>query len=310
MEENNLNKNYTNKIKKWTRKRQKGLPLSSLSPMILRGPIEPTIDAFNKGTSLSDNSGEASDGASIGVVSENINESIELHDTLNPLIWNEDKTIKEDVYNRILEIADTYIENSDLLTKSDIIDIHLVGSNASFNYSKDSDVDIHIIANFGNLSCDTSLETIANNLEKSSFNKTYDIKIKGMDAELYVEDVNSTVTSNGVYSIYKKVWLKEPKPIQLPDFNNDNEFKKLYNKYEARAIKILNGRNKDSVVQFINDLYDLRKTSIIQDGEYGRGNYVFKELRNNGYLDKLKQHKIDLISKQLTLEELSKGKIL
>ena len=42
------------------------------------------------------------------------------------------------------------------------------------------------------------------------------------------------------------------------------------------------------IEKFINDLYDLRKSSIEKDGEYGLGNLVFKEFRNLGYLSNLK----------------------
>lgn len=62
-----------------------------------------------------------------------------------------------------------------------------------------------------------------------------------------------------------------------------------------------------AISDFIEDLYDLRKESIATDGEYGIGNLVFKEFRNRGYLDKLKDMKNEERSKELSLEKLSKN---
>ena len=58
------------------------------------------------------------------------------------------------------------------------------------------------------------------------------------------------------------------------------------------------------IEDFIEDVYDLRKDSIANEGEYGTGNLVFKELRNLGYLDNLRDLKSALKSKELSLESL------
>ena len=57
------------------------------------------------------------------------------------------------------------------------------------------------------------------------------------------------------------------------------------------------------IENYIEDIYDLRKTSIAEDGEYGIGNLVFKEIRNLGYLDNLKELKNALKSKKFSLKE-------
>lgn len=54
----------------------------------------------------------------------------------------------------------------------------------------------------------------------------------------------------------------------------------------------------------VDELYKLRQESIIKDGEFGIGNLVFKEFRNLGYLDNLKQLKVELQSKEMSLENL------
>ena len=62
----------------------------------------------------------------------------------------------------------------------------------------------------------------------------------------------------------------------------------------------------EDINDFIEDIYDLRKESMEKEGEYGLGNLVFKEMRNLGYLDHLKELKNELKSEELSLENLNK----
>ena len=70
----------------------------------------------------------------------------------------------------------------------------------------------------------------------------------------------------------------------------------------------LNTMNKSEQIEnFIEDLYDLRKESIATEGEYGLGNLVFKEFRNLGYLDNLKELRKVEKGKELSLEKLEEN---
>ena len=64
----------------------------------------------------------------------------------------------------------------------------------------------------------------------------------------------------------------------------------------------------DEIDKLIDDIYALRQQSIQQDGEFGIGNLVFKEFRNMGYLDNLKNLKTKLQSKKMSLENLEENK--
>lgn len=56
----------------------------------------------------------------------------------------------------------------------------------------------------------------------------------------------------------------------------------------------------------IEDIYNLRKEGMEEEGEYSIKNLIFKEFRNLGYLDNLKELKKKEISKELTLESIIK----
>lgn len=227
-------------------------------------------------------------------------EQFEVHTELNSLLWQEYK-LRPEVRDRILEIVSEFESCCEF--PMHIVDIHIVGSQASFNYSKHSDLDVHIISNFELTSCSKEILQTAYNSLKSRFNSEYDISIKGIEVELYVEDVRSTVNSNGVYSVYNDAWIKLPQRIDsIPDVDITDD---LYD-WKSRISEILLSNNSVAIESMINDLYLLRKNGLDTDGEFSVGNLVFKELRNEGLLDKLKDCYKETRSKELSLESLKR----
>lgn len=228
-----------------------------------------------------------------------LTEGFEVHDTLNPKIWSSDNKLLDDVKVKIVEIIDQFVSTCD--APLNIVDAHLVGSNASYNFTKYSDLDVHIISNFDLIDAPKDLLQTLYNAVKAKFNSDYDISIHGIDVELYVEDIRSTTLSNGIYSLYEDRWLKFPKKLNdVPQVDISDEF----NKWKIRIDKILKSENSNSIENAINDIYLVRKNSLDTEGEYGKGNQLFKEIRNVGLLDKLKDAYKEARSKELTLEHL------
>lgn len=231
-----------------------------------------------------------------------IDESLEIHSELNPKLFDKDKHLKPDVFKALADIADTFIED---LQENEvpirIVDIWLVGSNASYNYTNNSDIDIHIIADIDSESCDSRVLSLLYNYAKSSFNSNHDITVKGSPVEVYIEDMNSSSISNGIYSLVQDKWLKEPKPLPFIDTNTERlaELKQLIDKYNS-----IDKSDIEAVNDLIDYAYLVRKVGL-QDGEFSDGNLSFKEFRNQGYLDKLKELKNELVSKKLTLEKFN-----
>ena len=116
-----------------------------------------------------------------------LEEDIEKHDTLNPLLFENDE-LKPEIKEAIEKIVNQFVE--DLKTdgvKIEVKDVILVGSNVSYNYTKDSDLDIHIVADSESLDCNPEIYTLLYGAYRSLFNKNYDITIKGIPVEIYVE---------------------------------------------------------------------------------------------------------------------------
>ena len=227
-------------------------------------------------------------------------EKLEVHSNLNPKLWTSSAELLPDVERKLFDIVDAFTESMSI--PIDIIDARLVGSNASYNYTQYSDIDLHIVANFEAIDVDSEVLQSAYNLEKSSFNKTYDISIHGLDVEVYIEDVRASTVSNGIYSLYLHRWIKFPKKIDVPDVDVSRE-----TSVWERRIDTAVGGNGDDARNLLNSIYLVRKNSLEVDGEFGKGNVLFKELRNLGLLDKLRSKITQSDSKRLSLEGIDES---
>ncbi len=223
-------------------------------------------------------------------------EKLEVHDTLNPKIWTSDNKLQHDVRQKILDVLDLFKKFCELTIP--VVDIYLVGSNASYNYTDNSDLDMHIIVNFDLIDGSKEVVGMMYNLQRSAFNRDYDISVHGVPIEIYVEDVSGTsVTSNGIYSVFKDKWLKFPKRIEVPIIDTSD----AVSRWEKRINYELTKGTYQSVSDVINKLYAMRKNSILVDGEFGKGNQIFKDIRNLGLLSELKDRLKELTSKEYSL---------
>jgi predicted nucleotidyltransferase len=238
---------------------------------------------------------------------ESLDEDIEKHEELNPKLF-EGNALKPDIKEKMLEIVQEFVsglEQDQLGIKVD--DILFLGSNASYNYTKDSDIDLHIIVDPKELNCSEEISAALYGAYRSLFNNKLDIDFYGIPVELYVETPDTKRVSNGVYSVMNDAWVKEPEMQDIPEIDMD-AFKAEYDVWEAKCKDIKeNAKNKSSVTSndvdtLINEIYEQRKAGLAE-GEYSIGNLIFKELRNVGLLDELKDLKNELRGKELSLKE-------
>ena len=240
-------------------------------------------------------------------VEEYVKEDIEKHDTLNQKLFDGEE-LKPEVVEAIKNIANEFVkelgEDGISFTLKDII---LLGSNMSYNYTKDSDLDIHLIADSSALECPKELQDKLYGAYRTIFNKNYDIKLKDIPAEVYVELDEPKAKSNGIYSL-NNGWVKKPVQQDIPELDKEM-FDELFKVWENRYNELVNDENATSedVEEYINDIYDERKDGIANEGEYSLSNLLFKEVRNKGYLDNLKELRKELKGKELSLEHLEES---
>lgn len=222
-------------------------------------------------------------------------EAVEVHDTLNPKIWNDDNTLKTEVAEKLNSISQEFLKEIEI--PLNIVDIEIVGSNASYNYNENSDIDLHVIVNSEVNFMDKELLQQFYNSKKSSFNDKYDLSIYDIPIELYIEDVKDGNATNGRYSLIKHKWVLEPKPLtyKIPDISKELQ------EYINQCEKMLQSEDCEQIRLFINDLYMMRKLGLAQEGEASKGNLIFKELRNLNMLADLKDRYYELRSEDLSI---------
>lgn len=232
---------------------------------------------------------------------EEVEEDIELHKELNPKLWDKNNELLPDVKEAIENIVEKFKEDLEERDAKIVIDdIYLIGSNANYNYTKDSDIDIHIIAD-ESFDCDDEHLHIIYDAFKSIFNNKYDITIKDIPVEIYVESAQDIKNvSSGEYSL-EKGWIKEPVYEKIPPIDTV-ALEKLVAKWEDRYLKISDNPKLEDVQKYLDDIYEQRASSVKEHNEFALGNLVFKEMRNLGYLDNLKELLVKLESEKLSID--------
>ena len=238
-----------------------------------------------------------------------LTEAVEKHDKLNSKLFTKEELLKDNVRNKMLEIVDEFLadlKDQDIKIKVD--DILLIGSNASYNYTKDSDIDLHVLTNAKAAKYEPEVAAALYSAYRSLFNKNLDIEFFGIPVEIFVETEDSARVSNGIYSVKKNKWVKKPVQEDIPDYDTE-ALDKVVDKWEADCKKLIDDIKADKlddekkVVKILEDIYNKLRKKGIAKGEYSIENLAFKELRNKGYLDQLKDCRNELVSKRLSLEE-------
>lgn len=219
---------------------------------------------------------------------------IESQNILNKKLFKNQKLIPE-VREHLLKIAQEFLDNFSIDILVD--DINLIGSNAGYNYKSKSDIDLHIITDFTQYPADVDIIDELFNTKKNNFNSNYDITIKDLEVELYIEDVNNPADTNGRYSIKDDTWLQEPTYIEEPPVN-----KELVEEYTDKIEEVVKSKDLTKIDSLIDEIWDRRKNDVKQYGFIGEFNLVFKSLRAKGLLDKLRKTKTEVTSEELSLE--------
>lgn len=237
--------------------------------------------------------------------------SFESQDELNPKIWEKDGQsyiMKPEVREKLLETANLFI---DFLGVDVIVtDIIMIGSLVNYNWSKYSDIDLHIVVNFNQFpenAKDLYIEFF--DLKKIIFNQKHNIKMFGYDVECFVQKEDETTFSSGIYSILYNMWMNEPKKLSI-----ENIDKELLKDRASQWMRIIDGvidniqdENPDEikflVKKYKEKLKKFRNCGLEKGGEMSLENLVFKLLRRNGYIEKLYDVPTEVIDKKLSMKQ-------
>ncbi len=222
--------------------------------------------------------------------------SFEVHDEINKDFWNQpEDRLDPEIREKLLAIAQDFYDSLEV-GDAQFSDITFTGSLAALNYSKFSDVDLHILVDFSDVDDKTELVREYFNAMKSVWNRLHDILIKGYEVEVYVQDINDPHEAQGLYSVLNNEWIKFPTP-ERSNFDRDNVKKKAASLMDQidRVTKLIDEKKYEEAELYAQKLKmkirKMRKTGLETVGAYSVENLAFKVLRRNDYLEKLSNAK-------------------
>lgn len=222
--------------------------------------------------------------------------SFKIQDKLNPKFWINNK-INSRVRLKLLDLADEFIESLavDWVKPKDIV---ITGSIANYNWSKYSDVDVHILIDFKEVWKKTEFVKDYFDSKKALWAQEHEqLKIYGFPVEMYVEDTNGENPSSGIYSLNKNKWIVEPNDFQDAQLNEpfikdkaakimteiDDIDDKIKKETDNHKLEVLSTKLK----KLFDKLHKQRQESLDKNGEMGTYNIIWKVLRRSGHLDKI-----------------------
>ena len=234
-----------------------------------------------------------------------------IQDTLCPDIWK-DAQMDAEVREKLLDIGKRFYTY--LKVDAPVIDIILTGSLANYNWTDKSDLDVHIIIDYTQVSTpELSLNLFQT--KKALWNKLRkSVRVKGFPVELYAQDIAEDHRATGQFSLLNNKWLVIPEKVEVAyNVEKAAQLTELFENSIEKISRLIDTEEKYlKAVELKDAVLKLRRSSIDAAGEFALGNIVFKRLRNNGSLERL----FDIISKcydhKLSLWELKeiKGQLL
>jgi len=218
------------------------------------------------------------------------------HDTLNPLLWKKN-ALDIEVRYKLMAIAMHFAKFLNV-PKLNLRDITVSGSNASYGYAESSDLDLHLVVDMPKDRPELAELYAA---KKNEYNFTHNITIKGIDVELYVQDVQQPHRSAGIYSVLNDKWLS--KPTHQPPTIKDKDVTNKARNYAARINSAMRSNDLNTCKETMSEIRKLRQAGLEQGGEHSVENLAFKLLRARGKIDKFRSYINKLQSAELSLGE-------
>ena len=230
---------------------------------------------------------------------------------LNPKIWvkeGDSYVLNSEVREKLLETANIFIDFLDV----DVIvtDIIMIGSIVNYNWSKYSDIDLHIVVNYNQFNQNSEdLYVEFFDLKKIVFNQKHNISLYGYDVECFVQDEKSEAFSSGVYSILYDMWVNKPKETNLKsiDFELLKEKANQWMRIIDGVVDNIDDENPDEIKNIVKKykekLKKFRSCGLEKNGEMSFENLVFKLLRRSGYIEKLYNVPTEIIDKKLSMNQ-------
>lgn len=219
--------------------------------------------------------------------------------TLAPKLWKKEE-LDPKARLKLLDIADDFWDFCNV-TWAEVKGILLVGSICNYNWSEESDIDLHLVVDFKDVD-DERADFVQEYFDdkKNLWNQEHEnLKIYGFPVELYVQDINADTETGGIYDLEENEWVKKPdeddvKPIAIEKYLIKHRAAKIMTRIDDLVDRMQSVNDKHvaemtakEAREELKKIQAGRKSSLEKYGESGSGNVLYKLLRRTSYLDKL-----------------------
>ena len=152
--------------------------------------------------------------------------------------------------------------------------------------------DINDISYFSDINENEGLVKKFFDAVRSRWNKLHDIRVKGHEVEIYVQDDTEPHTSTGVYSLLDSEWRVKPQKIK-PEIDKQTAQKKMDSIVREldKLSSLYDNRRYDKSFELAERIKDkigrMRKSGLQKTGIYSPENLAFKMLRRSGDIERL-----------------------
>jgi hypothetical protein len=204
---------------------------------------------------------------------------IRYNTVLNPKLWDGER-LKSDVRGALLRIAEDFVDFIEI--PFEVQDIIIYGGNVNYNYTANSDIDLHLVVDMSSIPCEREAEEMFDS-KRRLYKLKHDIRIRGIEVELYVEDVNATPVSSS-YSVKHGDWIKKPTP-DMPRYDH-TEVARMTEVWQLVLQEAMKSGDLQTCRNSVQLLRRYRRLGLATPAaEFSVPNLVFKSLRNDQTLN-------------------------
>lgn len=240
-------------------------------------------------------------------IPKEILDSFQLKNNLNPDIWIKN-TLNTKIRVKLIQIAKDFFKDLALPQQVKVADIIFTGSLANFNWSKYSDIDLHIVLDFSQFEAEPKFVEDYFYAQKAIWNQEHDISVFNFPVELYVQDTQHNLVATAIYSVLNDKWILKPKREAFKLDKKAIKDKAEHIIYQLRDIRQdYNDHQYQTVVDKVKKLKgkikQMRSAGLERGGEFSLENLVFKVLRRTPFMDQLDSFKAKSYDKLMSVSE-------
>ena len=222
------------------------------------------------------------------------------NDTLCPDLWDSAQHLDPKARINLLRMAYDFYEKTNL--PAPIMDVYLMGSISNYNWTTDSDIDVHVIIDYNKLQMPKETGNKTVKTAGAQWNQEHNILVKRHKVEMNLQNASEPKPYvTGIYSLVNDQWVRKPTKV-MPQLDR-GIIKMQYKSMKAYIDNALQSGNREQMKGAKKYLDAYRQYGLDTYGELSYENIIFKILRARGIIKQLKDSITAVYDKEMSVDE-------